>query len=479
MLAQVILAIDDAAQRKRLRDMLSLRPGTMVSGVRLSKRLWERLGRKTWDLIVLSEELLPEPKFENVGFIAQIPEPPLLALLCSRDDPAAQAAYMAAGASAVLSAELPAEAIYEVVGALLDRRPAATTHPYEAQPLLEQPRLTDFVSQSPVMQAFMEMVYRIIPSDVALLIQGETGVGKERLARAVHGESPRGDGPFIAINCGALPESLLETELYGHEEGAFTGASRSRRGAFELAHGGTIFLDEIGEMPLHLQVKLLRALQEKEIRRLGGEQAIPVDVRVMAATNRDLDEEVAAQRFRRDLYYRLSVVTLTIPPLRERREDVPELVESYLAYLGARIAASGEAVAPEALEALMRYDWPGNVRELINVIERAMLLCEGDTITLRELPAMIAGGRVVEAGPDLFAADSEKPALPASWAERPLKEVRQLAVDTVERVYLQHLLEETRGRIGETAARAGIDPRSLYAKMRRFGLRKEAFKGEG
>jgi DNA-binding NtrC family response regulator len=318
------------------------------------------------------------------------------------------------------------------------------------------------------MQMFMQVVRRVVPSSATLLLLGETGVGKEHLARAIHAESPRSAGPFVAINCAALPEQLLESELFGHEEGAFTGATRSRRGAFEMAHGGTLFLDEIGEMPLHLQAKLLRVLQDFEVRRVGGERAVEVDVRVMAASNRSLKDESEAHRFRQDLYYRLSVIELVVPPLRDRPEDIPSLANTFLGRIGPKIGIDVHSIAADAMEKLCQYDWPGNVRELSNVLERAMLLCEGDQITLDDLPVGISGAR--RSSPA-----SATPFAPEQWRGKTLHEVTAAAVEQVERAYLEMVLNETGGRVGASAERAGIHPRGLYNKMRRHRLCKEDF----
>ena len=282
----------------------------------------------------------------------------------------------------------------------------------------------------------------------------------------------------MAVNCGAFPDSLLESELFGHEKGAFTGASRSRRGWFELAHGGTVFLDEIAEMSTHLQVKLLRFLQEHEIVRVGGEKPIHVDVRVMAATNRDVLEDVETRSFRRDLYYRLSVVSLTIPPLRERQEDITDLVASYVRHFQRRMPSRVETVSAEALAALMGYDWPGNVRELINVVERAMLLCETEQIGLTDLPESVSNipARIV---PSVVRGEEEGADLiPEQWLEKPWAEVRELLVADFEKRYLAAVLQRTGGKVGEAAKRAGMRSRSLYAKMKHHGLRKEDFKSK-
>jgi DNA-binding NtrC family response regulator len=359
--------------------------------------------------------------------------------------------------------------------ALVERRREEATNRLRADRPEEHYSLNDFVSESPSMQIFLDLARRVVRADTSLLILGETGVGKERLARAVHEEGPRSRGPFMAINCGALPESLLESELFGHEEGAFTGATRSRKGYFELAHRGTIFLDEVAEMPLHLQVKLLRVLDEHRIHRVGGENAIDVNVRVMAATNRDLDAEVAANRFRVDLYYRLAVVSLEIPPLRERREDIAQLVESYLEHFRTQTGRTVLGFEERAMQAMLAYDWPGNVRELVNTVERAVLLARGESLTIGDLPARVAG--VASASPSspsntVQAWDS----LPEGLLDRGLADARRTVVAEFEARYLTALLRASGGRIGETAKLAGINQRSLYDLMKKHGLTKEQFK---
>ncbi len=320
------------------------------------------------------------------------------------------------------------------------------------------------------MRRLLSVARKTVDSDTSLLVLGETGAGKERLARAIHGEGPRRSGPFFAVNCGALSESLLESELFGHERGAFTGATRMRRGYFELSHGGTIFLDEIGEMPLHLQVKLLRVLDDRRILRVGGEETIDVDVRVMAASNRDLEAEGRAGRFRPDLYFRLAVVTLTVPPLRERREDIPELVDACLTRIAGGRGFRPE-IGPGVMEALVDYPWPGNVRELFNAVEQAALLCDGRRIGIENLPARIAG-----MGGTPRAPGEAVGAVAASLTSRPLIAAREAVAAAFEREYLALILTQTEGRIGEAARRAGLSARSFYEMMRRHGLNKQDFK---
>ncbi len=254
----------------------------------------------------------------------------------------------------------------------------------------QQAQEMDFVlGRSPAMRQLLEQAQRAAEASVSVLITGETGTGKEVLARYIHRVGPRADKPFIPINCAAIPETMLEAELFGYEAGAFTGATKRKPGLFEMADQGVLFLDEIASMPMSLQAKLLRLLEERQVRRIGGTRWIPVDVQIIAASNRDLPALIQEGRFRDDLYYRLKVVDLHLPPLRERREDIPELVGFFIARLAPRMGRAVHDITPRALEALMQYHWPGNVRELRNVIERALLFCDGPRIDLEHLPADI------------------------------------------------------------------------------------------
>jgi DNA-binding NtrC family response regulator len=412
-----------------------------------------------------------------VTTIRKLPERPEIVVLQRGDDPEQHAILTAAGCLAVVNRELTDAMLGPIFAALVTRRREAlgTRLRTAGQEPLHH-HLSDFAATSVAMQNLLDLARRVVPSDSSLLILGETGVGKEWLARAIHAEGRRAGAPFIAINTSAVPDSLLESELFGHERGAFTGAERARRGYFELAHRGTIFLDEIGDMSAHLQAKLLRALQEKTLRRLGSEQSFDIDVRVMAATNRNLEEAMGTGEFRRDLYYRLGVVSLTVPPLRDRREDIPDLAINYLERFRAQLGRPIAGIAADALEALTAYPWPGNVRELINVMERSVLLGRGTEITLADLPHAVS---VALAGSDRAPGERPLHALAAAdgWLDRPLADVRAEAVDWVDRRYLTGLLERTGGRVGETAGHAGITSRSLYSRMKALDLRKEDFRG--
>jgi len=476
MLIHVIVAINTPKLKRQLHKLLT-QQDVIVETLRGKKLSLESISRASSDLIIVSKSLVPDPVANTVKLIRQLPDSPQVIIISDREDPEERAQLIAAGCDSVLYSGLSPIRLHEVIKAILSKQREILKRSVATGRTLAQPRLTDFVSSSPAMQTFMDMVRRVITSDVPLLILGETGVGKERLARAIHSEGPRSEGPFITINCGSLPETLLESELFGHEEGAFTGAIRSRRGWFELAHRGTVFLDEIGELPLHLQVKLLHVLQEHEIQRVGSEKSFKVDVRVIAATNRNLASEVEAQRFRKDLFYRLSVVNLTIPPLRDRREDIPALVESYVHYLRPRIKREVYRITDDALTSLCQYSWPGNVRELINVIERAMLLCTGGEITINDLPETISrrqGSHRIRVS--MLPTSPEILSILEQLLQKPLRAARQQILEDFECTYLTGLLQVMGGRIGKTAERAGIQPRSLFDKMKHHNLRKEDFR---
>lgn len=302
------------------------------------------------------------------------------------------------------------------------------------------------VGESPAMRALLNNIALVAPSDATVLIHGESGTGKELVARALHASSGRSHGPLVTLNCAALNESLLESELFGHEKGAFTGADKRRDGRFVEANGGTLFLDEIGDISPLMQVRLLRAIQEREVQRVGSNQTLSVDVRLIAATHRDLAGEVSAGRFRQDLYYRLNVVTIDMPPLRQRREDIPPLARYFLQRYAERNRKAVQGFTPQAMDLLIHYVWPGNIRELENAIERAVVLLTGEFISERELPLAIVGTLVANAphGDDVI---------------QPLVDVEKEAILAA--------LEKTGGNKTEAARQLGITRKTLLAKLSR------------
>jgi len=429
MIVRVLLVTTDPGLRKRIRPLLN-QVDILVSAPRKSGEFWRFLSTETFDLLLVNDVALPKPEAESIGAVRNLPERPDVVVFREKEDSQDGTALLAAGCLAVIPTGLPDAMIGEALATLIERRREEGLRYLNAADQQTKHSLRDIVSRSLAMQAIVEIARRVAGTDTTLLLLGETGVGKEWLARAIHEEGSRSSGPFIAINCGAIPETLLESELFGHEEGAFTGANRAHRGHFELAHRGTLFLDEIADMPLHLQAKLLRVLQERKIKRVGGEHEIETDVRVMAATNRDLELEMQSRQFRPDLYYRIGVVTITLPPLRDRREDIAELVRDQLAYFQRRIGRHLTGLEPEAMEMLIGYDWPGNVRELINVIERAVLLCQSNKIRLADLPAVISN----QAGHSLPLQTALNPletdTIPQRLLQMPLKQARALALSS-------------------------------------------------
>ncbi len=469
MKLRVLCPIGSEALRRRAARLIAT-PNVLVSEEEPSPALWAHLARDSYDLILTTATDLPQPLPEFVEAMRALPEHPEVVILTPDADPSTHAELIAVGALGVVYTRLPDRTLRPMFRALLRRlRTQQETQVFDGEQVFE-PRLSDFVSKSLAMQQLLEMASRVADADTPILILGETGTGKEWLARSIHAASARGDGPFVPVNCAAMPEGLFESELFGHVEGAFTGAVRSRRGHFELAHGGTLFLDELGDMPLSLQAKLLRAVQDGRIRPVGGEEAIRFETRIITATNRDLEEAIRQREFRRDLFYRVGVITLTVPPLRERRADIPELARNYLDRFAIEVRRPVTRIGREAMAVLRGYSWPGNVRELINAMERAVLLCRGEELTVADLPRRIVEGRRAPAAAERTAEFDE------AWLDSPLAEVRTSVVTRVEREYLIRTLRHTEGRIGAAARRSGLATRTLYNKLQRYRIRKEDFK---
>jgi DNA-binding NtrC family response regulator len=326
------------------------------------------------------------------------------------------------------------------------------------------------IGNSESMRRVRSLIEKISETDATVLVRGESGTGKELVAREIHERgTSRRRGAFVAINCAALPSELIESELFGHEKGSFTGATARRRGKFEQADGGTLFLDEIGDMSANVQAKLLRALEERRIERLGGAESVPVDVRIVSATHRPLEQEIERGNFRADLFYRLRVVTVDIAPLRERREDIPALAELFIRLAAERYKMPARAIAPAAMRRLVEYDWPGNVRELRNAVERAMVLAEGDELTARDLPEEIHAGR------DAANAETPRPASGESASgadDLPVPFTADFRADRreFERRYITRCLEETGGNVTRAATILGMHRQSLQHKLRELGL---------
>jgi len=331
-------------------------------------------------------------------------------------------------------------------------------------------RFGDIIGSNVKMREIFGILEKLAPTNATVVIEGETGTGKEVVAQTIHKMSHRAKKPFVVFDCGAVPESLIESELFGHEKGSFTGAIMTRQGLFELAQGGTIFLDELGELSLELQPKLLRVLEQREVRRVGSAKSIPIDVRVIAATNRNLEEEVKAGRFREDLFYRLSVVRLFLPPLRDRIEDLPPLVKHFLKTSSFNRDRSGNlklrSISREALDSMTRYEWPGNIRELLNIVERACSLADGDCIEKHDLPEYISG---VSDEPIIGPNETER-VDPSELVEKTFKSAKEEWLSAFEKDYIVTLLAKNGGNISHAAREADIDRKYFRKLMKKYDI---------
>jgi len=380
-------------------------------------------------------------------------------VLAERGDSKGIAQAIERGASDCLARPFQLQKLVSRVAQWIERRGALVQPVPIDGGLREEPGFRKIVGSSDKIKDVFESIRIVTASDVPVLIQGETGTGKELVARAIHYRGPRRRFPFFPVNCAAIPETLLESELFGHERGAFTGAVERRKGKFEMAHGGTLFLDEIGEMPLSLQVKILRVIEDHTFRRVGGNELLHSDVRIISATNKDLAEEVRKGNFRDDLYYRLSVFPIYLPPLRERKNDIPELVEYFLQRAAAETGQPPKRVSPAAMELLRNAPWPGNVRELQNVLKRAALLAPGEVIEPQHLAVPGAQG--------------PRPPTALEDIEEVLSSLQKgqiLPLAKIEEVFIRQAIKITGGNITEAANCLGVSRSTIYRKMEEYGL---------
>ena len=443
-----LFVVDDEASARTTLALLLRRRGHRVEEADGVASATKRLAEQTFDLVVTD---LRMPDGDGLDVLqaarAQADAPEVILLTAYAEWKSAKEAIRLGALDYFEKGQEPEELFHRIDNALASRALRRENANLKAQ-LRERYGLPGLIAQSPAMQAVLDLVERVAPTDATVLIQGESGTGKEVIAKAVHHASPRAARPFVAVNCGAVPETLLESELFGYVRGAFTGAAGGKLGLFEEAGGGTLFLDEIAEMPATLQVKLLRALQSGEVRRLGATQAATLDVRVLAATNGDLARRISQGSFREDLFYRLNVIQVTLPPLRDRREDIPALAEHFLARAAAKLGRTLR-LSPAALERVLRYPWPGNVRELENAIERAAILSRSETVEPDDLPPHVSAG--LQLGPS--------PALP-----------RQVTLAEAERAHILTTLERF-GRNHSGAAEAlGIGRTTLWRKLKEYGI---------
>jgi DNA-binding NtrC family response regulator len=443
-----ILVIDDEPTQLELVGGFLRKQGFEVVPAASGRAAVARFKQEPFDL-VLTDQRMPDLSGLDVleAVRAASPETAVVIMTAYGTIETAVSAVKA-GAADYLAKPLNLDELLHRIHQIQDRRRLLTENRELRAALAERHRVEGIIGESGAMQEMLSVVRRVAPSDATVLIRGESGTGKELIARALHYASPRAARPLVKVNCAALAESLLEAELFGHEKGAFTGAVTARKGRFELADGGSLFLDEIGDLPPHLQVKLLRVLQEREFERVGSGRPIKVDVRLLAATHRNLEALIREGRFRDDLYYRINVVTIQLPPLRERREDVPLLIDHFLRAFADKNGKSIRGLTREAREALLRYDYPGNVRELENLIERAVVLTRDDVIDLTDLPLTL----------ETQAAESESGAGLVA------------AVEGLERRMIREALAKADGIQTRAAELLGIGERVLRYKLKKYGL---------
>jgi two-component system response regulator AtoC len=461
---RVLIVEDNETARKQMQVFLETDSDLVVDTAANGSDALKALTERPYSVIITD---LKMPRVDGLQLLEEVqkrrlPADVIITTGFGTIDHAVQA--MRLGAADFLTKPIKLEHLRLVVQRALRERALQDEVAALREKLHEHFKFHDILSKSPRMHDVFELISHVAETNSTVLIVGETGTGKELVARAVHDASPRRAAPFVAVNCAALPESLLESELFGHEKGAFTSAAGQRKGRFELAHGGTIFLDEVGEIPLAMQAKLLRVLQERRFERVGGSQSVEVDVRVVAATNRDLLRLAREGKFREDLYYRLNVVKIDLPPLHERPEDIALLAEHFVQKFS-RPGISPKQIAPEAMEALLQHRWPGNIRELENAIERACVTSRDDVIRPENLPA------------EILKPNRPRYQLPVDLS-RPLTEQLTELTAAFEERYLRRALKRTRGHIGRTAHLTGLSRRTITEKLALYQIEKAEFKAE-
>ncbi len=469
-MAPSILLVDDDAVFRATMSALLEDEGYRVETATHAVEALEKVGAHPVDLVISD---LRMPGTDGLELLPQLlaVRPDLVVIMVTGFATVESAIEaMRRGAFDFVRKPCPHDEFLLTVQRALDKVQGETERRLLREQLDELAGFGTIVGSSPPMKRVLEQIRLVAETDSTVLVRGETGTGKELVARAIHDRSARAARPFVAVNCAALTETLLESEFFGHERGAFTGAIKQRRGKFELADGGTLFLDEIGDISPATQLRLLRVLQERTFERVGGSETIETNVRIIAATNKNLEEAVAANTFRSDLFYRLNVFPIQLPPLRERLDDVPALAMALLHRIGPRVGREVTGISEAAMQTLMRHDWPGNVRELENVIQRAAITTRSREIDRIDLPG--AEGAAVAAA---LSVSTEGQRL----TDASLKSLTRDVVEDLEARYLREGLERFRGNVSRLAEAAGLDRRSIFEKLKRHNLRREDFRHGG
>ncbi|MCX7718886.1 MAG: sigma-54 dependent transcriptional regulator [Candidatus Sumerlaeaceae bacterium] len=470
---RVLVVDDEASMRFLLREVMS-REGYLVEEAADGAEAVQKVREGFFELVVLDVKMPGMGGLEALAEIKRVRPATVVVMITAYGSREIALEAVRRGAYDYFTKPFEVHEMRIVVRRALEKQQLLSRLSALEDRLVRRASFDRIIGASPAMREVFDAMEKVIPNDVTVLITGESGTGKELVAQAVHYHSSRKSRAFVSVNCAAIPETLLESELFGHEKGAFTGAVGSKPGRFEAADGGTLFLDEIGDMPLGLQSKMLRVLQEGEVMRVGGRDPIRVNVRVVAATNQNLAEKVEAREFRLDLYYRLNVFPIHLPPLRRRREDIPLLVEHFIGMYNPRLNKQVTGVSPEALSALLDYPWPGNVRELENVIQRAMIIASGTHLTPAELPPGLLAAAARRA-PD--AEDAAAPLIPAITDDElvgdfsvPLQQRVEQLSEELEKKIIRAALVRANYHRQATADLLGISRKSLHNKMVKYGL---------
>jgi two-component system NtrC family response regulator len=453
--ARILIMDDEARERNRIESFLK-RKGYEVTALASVPEAMAAMQRERFDVFITDCNIPGVDALQTSGEARKINPDMAVIIMTSFGTIETAVKAIKAGAYDYLPKPIDLEQLVVLIGRISERQNLLRENARLREQLIDRYKFDDIASTSHAMEEVMNVVGRVAASNATVLLRGESGTGKELIAKAIHYHSPRAAQPLIKVNCAALPETLLESELFGHEKGAFTGAAARRIGRFEAADKGTLFLDEIGDIPPSVQVKLLRVLQEKEFERIGGNETIKVDVRLVAATNRDLEKAMKEGAFREDLYYRLNVVTVSVPPLRERKEDIPALMEHFIRKYGKENSKNIAGVTAETRDLLMRYSYPGNVRELENIIERAVVLTKGEVITSADIPLHL---KTMESEEKICVAKRD-----GSLTE---------TLDTVERGIIMDALKAAGGVQTRAAEKLGISERVLRYKLKKYKIKEE------
>jgi len=445
----ILIVDDDRPQRDGLQRALADRYAVLVADE--AQKAGAILEAQPVDVLLTDLRMPGDDGLKLLRRAGSLSNPPVSIMMTAYGSIENAVEAMKAGAYHYVTKPVNLDELELVIGRALKSRQIEAENANLHEQLDQKFGLENLIGQSPAMLQMFDIIRQVAPTRASVLITGETGTGKELVAHAVHNLSPRKAGPFVAVHAAALPTTLLESELFGHEKGAFTGAVERRAGRFEMADGGTIFLDEVGELEPAMQVKLLRVLEERQFERVGGNKTLEVDVRLVAATNRDLKKMVTEGKFRDDLFYRLSVVTVNLPPLRERRDDVPLLVTAFNRQYSQENNTPVREITQEAVNLLMAYDWPGNVRELRNAVEQMVVLARGDRLTVRDIPATIRSGA------DLTKISVVRPGV-------------TMTVEEAERQLIIQALKETNGNRTKAADKIGMSRRTLHRKLKEYHL---------